>query len=154
MNKCLSCAIVDKKVKNIESIIVTKYFNAHQDYETPIPGFIIITSKRHIQGIDELTKKEQTEFIYLTCGLRKILKDVGIRHSIIIQNEITRHHFHCWIFPWLTWMEKKFNTELELIHSIMKFSREQRSTARHLKILSNQNLIISQKANAYFKILK
>ena len=73
---CLGCAIQKGEVDSPGgSVLSSKYFDAHQDYEIPIPGFIIIASKRHLQSVDEFTEAEQRDFIkFLSDKNRKIFQ--------------------------------------------------------------------------------
>jgi len=61
-NQCLGCLLLKKGLNESKGLIVeTKSFYVHQDIETPIPGFLIFASKKHIQSVDELSEKEKIE---------------------------------------------------------------------------------------------
>jgi hypothetical protein len=52
---CLSCAIVAGRTATVGGVILeTPHFHAHQDYKYPIPGFVILATKRHVRCMDEL----------------------------------------------------------------------------------------------------
>ncbi|MFA5030865.1 MAG: diadenosine tetraphosphate hydrolase [Patescibacteria group bacterium] len=132
---CLGCAIQNRKVESMGgSIVLTKFFNAHQDYEIPIPGFIIISSKRHIQSVDQFTKNEQSDFIKLLCRLRSALRKVlGVEIVYLIQKEDTRHHFHVWLFPRFDWMKKKFGRKISSVSLVAEFAKKNMKTSSNLK---------------------
>jgi hypothetical protein len=53
--ECLSCAITGGVVNPTGGIIYEdEYFHAHQDVAYPIPGLVILASKRHFYCMDEL----------------------------------------------------------------------------------------------------
>lgn len=132
---CLACTIQSGKVKNPGQIASTKYFDAQQDYEIPIPGFVILVSKRHLQSIDEFSQEEQEDFIKFLCRLRYgIRKALGIKHVYLIQEEdTTTSHFHVWIFPRYQWMTNKFGRKIHSVVPIMEYARENLKTKNDLK---------------------
>ncbi|MBU2539589.1 diadenosine tetraphosphate hydrolase [Patescibacteria group bacterium] len=107
-----------------EKIIVTDYFDIHQDWEVPIPGFFIVASIKNRVSLDEFDEKEANEFLYLTRKLRKGMKDVlGIKTVCLYQDEGSRHGFHLWIFPRYEWMNK-FGNKVESIRPIINHAKE------------------------------
>ena len=105
-------------------IAESEYFVAEQDYEIPIPGFVILVSKRHLQSVDEFSEEEQQEFIKFLCRLRKTMREaLDIDHVYIVQEEdTTTSHFHVWLFPRYSWMEKKFGSKIQSIKPIMEYA--------------------------------
>lgn len=134
IGNCLGCAIVSGKIDHSKAeIIVTRYFNVHQDYEIPIEGFLIVSTKRHIMSIADFTEEEQKEFIRLICKLRKGMKEaLKIKEVYLFQNEDTIHHFHLWMFPRLKWMEK-FGRKIESVRPIMKYAQQYMKTEKNLE---------------------
>ena len=59
-----------------EEIHKTANFTISQDWETPIPGFIIISSNRLVRSISDLNDQEAAELIELTIKVRKGMKEV------------------------------------------------------------------------------
>jgi len=91
---CIGCARERGEIAT-GNIMKTKYFDVHQDFETPISGFVIVSSCRHIKRIDEFTKPEQQDFIKLLIKIRTALRKVlKIKIVYLIQKEDTSHHFH------------------------------------------------------------
>lgn len=132
---CLGCAIQKGKIKPpCGSILSSKYFEAHQDYETPIPGFIILDSKMHLNSVDEFTEDEQLDFIKFLCRLRVGMREV-LKISVVylVQKEDSSHHFHVWIFPRYPWMNKKFGNTIQSVAPIMEYAKENMKTDSDIK---------------------
>jgi diadenosine tetraphosphate (Ap4A) HIT family hydrolase len=146
---CLGCAIQGGEVKSSGgSIASTKYFDAHQDYEIPIPGFVILVSKRHLQSVDEFTKEERLDFIEFLCRLRKTMRQAfDIKIVYLIQEEDTSHHFHVWLFPRYDWMAEKFGRKIQSVRTIMEYSRENMKTTKNLKKVDEA----TKKMRSYFQ---
>jgi diadenosine tetraphosphate (Ap4A) HIT family hydrolase len=137
---CLGCDRENGKI-NLGDIVKSKYFDAHQDYEIPIPGFIIISSRRHILSVDQFTKREQVDFIKFFIKIRKALRKVlKIKVVYLIQEEDTSHHFHLWILPRYSWMGKKFGQKIESVRPIMLYAKKNFATKKDL-IKVNKSVI-------------
>lgn len=50
-------------------------FTLSQDWELPIQGFFIVSPKRHIEKLSELTAEERNEMFYIVDKTVKILRD-------------------------------------------------------------------------------
>lgn len=132
---CIGCAIQTGEIESPGGrIAISKFFEAHQDYEIPIPGFIILASKKHLQSVDELKPAEQEDFIKFLCKLRKGLrKALNVSVIYLIQEEDTSHHFHVWMFPRYPWMEKKFGRKIQSVRPIMEYARKNLKTHNNLR---------------------
>lgn len=107
-----------------ENIIITKYFDVHQDWGVPIPGFFIISPLRKLKYIDQFTDEEAYEFIDLIRKVRTGMRDVlKIEEVYFFQNEDTDHGFHLWIFPRYEWMEK-FGRKIQSVRPIINYAKE------------------------------
>lgn len=130
---CLGCARENGEMERVGTILTTKHFDAHQDFEIPIPGFIIISSRRHLQSVDDFTDEEKLDFIdtlvSVRAGMRKAL-DIDIVY--LIQEEDTSHHFHIWVFPRYDWMSEKFGKKTSSLRPIMEHARENLKTTENL----------------------
>lgn len=125
---CLGCAREQGDV-TIGHILKTTHFDSHADFEIPIPGFVIVSSRRHIQSIDEFTEDEKKDFIDIMTLLRKKMREVlDIQTVYLVQEEDTSHHFHFWIFPRYEWMEKQFGLKIQSVRPIMEYAREHLKT--------------------------
>ena len=132
---CIGCAILNQEVENPGSIAQTKYFVAEQDYEIPIPGFVILASKKHIYSIDEFSEAEQWDFIKFLCRLRHgMRKALNVKYVYLIQEEdTTNSHFHVWMLPRYPWMKKQFGRKIESIRPIMEYARKNMKTKNNLR---------------------
>lgn len=119
-----------------EKIIITKFFDIHQDWKVPIPGLFIIESLRKIRSVAELNDDEAFEFVNLIRKVRSGMKDIlGIEDVYLFQNEDSRHGFHLWIFPRHQWMER-FGRKIESVRPIINYAKENMSneeTCRQVK---------------------
>lgn len=147
--KCLGCAIQKGEVKSISGFIAsTQYFEAHQDYEIPIPGFIIIASKRHLLSVDEFTDEERIDFIVFLCRIRKTMRMAcDIRVVYLIQEEDTSHHFHIWLYPRHDWILEKFGRKIQSVRPVMEYARENLKTPENIKNIHEE----SEKMKNYFE---
>lgn len=136
--ECLGCAREEGVLKTNDTILKTEYFEVHQDYEIPIPGFLIMSTRRHIQSIDEFTQEEKLNYIETIVKIRKALRQVlKIDVVYFYQSEHTSHHFHVWIFPRYKWMETKFGKKIESVRPIMEYSRSNLKTPKKIKEVDN-----------------
>ena len=131
---CLSCAIEKGEVARYGgSIASTLYFDAHQDWEIPIPGFVILASRRHLQSVDEFTREERADFIDFICRVRKVMRQaLNIQIVYLIQEEDTSDHFHVWLFPRYEWMAERFGRKIQSVRVIMEYARENLKTEENL----------------------
>ena len=108
-----------------EVIFDGKYFNAHQDWDVPIPGFFIIVAKRKILSISEFSDDELKEFMDILKRVRTGMKEVlGIDYVYLFQNEKTDHElFHIWVLPHHKWMER-FGNSSKSLKPITTYAKE------------------------------
>jgi diadenosine tetraphosphate (Ap4A) HIT family hydrolase len=130
---CIGCELQAGHIESIGGIIAsTKYFEARQDYAIPIPGFVIISSKRHMQSIDEFTPDERHDFIDFVCKVRGAMRNtLGIETVYLIQEEDATH-FHLWLFPRYDWM-KQFGKKIKSVKPIMRWAIENLQTPENLQ---------------------
>lgn len=125
---CIACSTLNQTQNPTNKFLIakSKYFRAEQDYEVPIPGFVIVASNRHFYSVDEMSEAEQADFIRFVASVRKAMRQVlNIDYVQMILNERTASsHFHLWLFPRYDWMEEKFGTKLDSIEEIMRFAKE------------------------------
>jgi len=134
--ECIGCALKDGSIECYGGIVVeTENFEVQQDYETPIPGFMIISSKKHVKGIEDLSEDERKEFIELLYDVRKAISEVlDVEYVYIIQKEDcikNRSHFHIWLFPRYDWMEK-FGDKIASVTKIIEYARGEMKTEDNL----------------------
>ena len=80
-------------------------FTLSQDWELPIEGFLIVSPKRHIEKLSELTDDERNEMFDIVNKTIKILRENSVcdRFEIIFEEKENRH-LHVWIMPRHKWM--------------------------------------------------
>ena len=121
---CVSCQVATGLL-NTEggTLVQSRYFNAQQDVEYPVPGMIILASNRHFKCLDEMTDEESLEFNHLIKRLRKAQREaLGIEAVYYFYNEDTRHHFHLWMVPRYDWMEQ-FGKSVESLRPALEYAR-------------------------------
>jgi diadenosine tetraphosphate (Ap4A) HIT family hydrolase len=143
---CIACSIQSGEVENPGLIAESEYFVAEQDYETPIPGFVIVVSKRHLYSIDEFIEEEQRDFIKFLCRLRKTMREaLNIEHVYVVQEEdTTSSHFHVWLFPRYLWMKESFGSKIESVKPIMKHAIENMKDSDNLNEIDNATQKLKQ----------
>ncbi len=136
---CLGCKIAKKIIECPGGIIFeTNNFILNQDYEIPIESFFIISSKKHIQSVVDLSKEELKELILLIYQVRKAMKELfDIKKTSIFQDE-NASHFHVWIFPELEWMSK-IGRGIEFIPLIIEYSKKH--PAKNEEIIKKVNMM-------------
>jgi len=123
-SKCLGCLIEEGKLDaSAFSLLLTKHFMVNQNFEVPIPGFYIISTRRHIFSVDEFTEEECAEFARILKLIRQGMREaLDVKIVYLFQNEAGNSHFHLWIFPRLEWMEK-FGANVESVHNIINYAK-------------------------------
>lgn len=98
---CMGCAISNQSISVPGGFIQrTQHFYVHQDPLIPLPGFLVIASRRHIRSIFEMSESEYEEFSNLVRTTHYAIKvATKIEHLTIVQEERSIH-FHLWFFPW------------------------------------------------------
>lgn len=143
---CLGCAIGSGEMELPGGVIYDgKGIILAADPEIPIPGFLIITSKRHIQSFSELTAEEITEVGTTIARAEKALKELGIAKEITLVQEERSKHFHIWIFAHHEWMKEKFGTGISYLRDISAYARQNASEKDIEEVLD-----AVQKIKAYF----
>ena len=99
-------------------------FTLSQDWELPIQGFFIVSPKRHIEKLCELTKDERNEMFEIVDKTVKILRDNKIceRFDYFFEEQENRH-LHVWILPRYNWMNKIVNDIIDNIGIIFEYAK-------------------------------
>jgi diadenosine tetraphosphate (Ap4A) HIT family hydrolase len=138
--KCISCALQRGEISSIGGIVAaTQHFLVQQDYEVPIPGFMIISSTRHIQSIDELTIAERSDFIELLAKVRCAMREVLQIKTVYLVQEEDSSHFHLWLFPRYSWMKNR-EKKIDSVKPIMRWAQEHLNTPeniRHVELVAH-----------------
>ncbi|PIN75917.1 diadenosine tetraphosphate hydrolase [Candidatus Woesearchaeota archaeon CG10_big_fil_rev_8_21_14_0_10_37_12] len=114
----------DKILFPNELVIKTDYFDIHQDWEVPIPGFFIIAPLRKLKSFDDFSDEEAIEFVNLLRKVRKGMRTIlKIDEVYFFQNEDSEHGFHLWVFPRHDWMNE-FGRKIQSVRPIIDYSKE------------------------------
>ena len=127
-SECIGCAIVRGEIELPGGVIYDgKSVILAADPEIPIPGFLIITSKRHIQSFAELSSEERTEIENIIVLAERAIKDLKIAETVTLVQEERSKHFHIWIFPNQEWMLEKYGYGLQYLRDINAYARQNAS---------------------------
>ena len=128
---CMGCSIANKEMDLPGGILYeNESFLLHQDPNNPIPGFLIIAMKRHIQNISEFNRMELDNFIQILYKTRSVLNTFNeIEQYTIIQEERSLH-FHLWLLPKYKWMENVYDGKINSIIPMLKYGKENWKTEK------------------------
>lgn len=132
---CIACAIQKQEVELPMGVLAENdSFQLEQDFEVPVPGFLVLVSKRHILGVDEFTEQEQSDFISLLTRARRALKEGADveRAYLVLEEDTENSHFHLWIVPVYDWMVQKFGRGISNVKEMMKYARSEMKTSQNL----------------------
>lgn len=122
---CIGCDIASGEMKVPGGFIYDgKHIVLAADPEVPIPGFLIITGKRHVNSYVDLTKEERMEISEVIVYAEKALKELNIASEITLVQEERAAHFHIWILPTYDWMVEKFGRGVYFARSIFSYAKE------------------------------
>ena len=119
---CLGCALGDHSLEPPGGLIAeSRGFVLHQDPVIPLPGFLVLASKRHVQSISDFEQSEYDEFSTLLRVGHEAVKSVTEIKEITIVQEEHSGHFHMWFFPWTEDVVAKYGeSSLSKIREIMQ----------------------------------
>ncbi|MCL2092799.1 MAG: hypothetical protein FWH12_01270 [Treponema sp.] len=145
--ECMGCAITNGEMEIPGGILhETECFQIHQDPTNPIPGFLIISLKRHIGSFTEFTPQEEQEFTDLLYNARDSLNHIeGFKFCTIIQEE-RAPHFHAWILPYYDWMTEIEHGPLDAVIPLLQYAKKHWNTEDKIKLV----LETAEKIRAYF----
>lgn len=131
---CLSCALTRGLIAPTGGgIYESDLFHVHQDVAYPIRGLVILASKRHFYGMDELSDEERTEYISLIHRIRTAQRQLlGIDKVYYFYNEDTTHHFHLWMVPRYEWM-KAFGHSVESLRPVLLHARNEMNDEENMR---------------------
>jgi diadenosine tetraphosphate (Ap4A) HIT family hydrolase len=134
--ECLSCALTSGMIEPDGGVILeTEHFHAHQDVAYPIEGLVILASKRHFKGVDEMTGEEQMDYIRTLTKIRKAQREeLGIEYVYYFYNEDTTHHFHTWMVPRYEWM-KEFGHSVESLRPVLRHARNEMNGEKDVAVV-------------------
>ena len=99
-------------------------FTLSQDWELPIPGFMVLSPKKHIEKLEDFLKEERDEMFDIVNKTIKILRKNSIcdRFEIILEEKENRH-IHVWIMPRYNWMKEICDDIIDNIGLIFDYAK-------------------------------
>ena len=100
-------------------------FTVSQDRELPIVGFFVISPKKHVEKLNELSEQERNETFSIINTVIKIEKDNNICKDFnVIFYEKDKIHFHVRIMPRHERMSKICNNITQNIGLIFDYAKK------------------------------
>ena len=100
----------------------TSNFRVYQDWEIPVPGFLVISSKKEKHSILDFSHKEYLEFVELVLLCRKKLREIlNVNKVYFFQSEDSDTGFHYLLYPRYSWMDK-FGKKLKSMKPSMDYA--------------------------------
>lgn len=144
---CMGCAIARGEIKMPGGIIYEGNCTIlASDPEIPIPGFLVVNFKRHINSFSELTKEERNEVGNVIAYAEKALKELNITKEITLVQEERSKHFHIWIFPNYDWMTEKFGKGITYLRQISEYAQKNANNEIITEVLN-----VGEKVRKYFE---
>ena len=121
---CPACFRIEPQPSGLDLVYENDSFRVHQDYEIPIPGFMIIEAKRHVREASEFTVDERVEFMDAWSFTNDAIVTVLGREQITTFQESKSSHFHTALLPVFPWMTSLTEGRNRNIQQIMDYARE------------------------------
>lgn len=134
---CLSCEIVSgRREVTGGPLCETECFHAHQDVAYPVPGLVIVASKRHFKSFVDMSGGETNEFLPLVKKIRYAQSCVGIETVYYFNNEDTKHHFNFWMVPRYPWMAR-FGKSIEAVRPALVHARDHMGSEEEISFVAD-----------------
>ena len=144
--ECMGCAISSKKLTIPGGIIYEgKHTILAADPEIPIPGFLIVNVKKHVNSFSQLSKEERYEIVDVIANAEKALRILNITKEVTLVQEERSKHIHIWIFPNYDWMNETFGKGIKYLRDISEYAKKNASKKNIDEVLS-----IIEKIKTYF----
>ena len=124
-------------------------FTLSQDWKLPIPGFMVLSPKRHIEKLSELTNEERNEMFEIVNKTVIIMRNYDIcdRFDYVFE-EKEKRHLHIWIMPRYEWIK---TIDGDIINNIGKVFDYAKSNYRSKEIYEKINYITNIINNEFNK---
>lgn len=119
---CPGCDREEPQPEGLAIVFQNRSFRVHQDYALPIPGMMVIESKKHTKSYIDFTEKERTDFDEALFTTLSALKEVGFEEVIRVQEERSSH-FHEWLMPIYPWMKTATEGKLRNLQDIFDYTK-------------------------------
>lgn len=131
-------------------------FTLSQDWELPIPGFMIVSPKRCIEKFSELTEEEKIEIFKIVDKTILILRNNNIcdRFDVIFEEKENRH-FHIWIMPRQKWMLEIVDDIIDNIGKIFEYAKLNfRTEDNYIRIKEITDIVKKELQNDFDLMMK
>ena len=146
--ECMGCAIANKTIDIPGGIIFEgNHTILGADPEIPIPGFLIISLKKHVNSFSQLNKEERYEVVDVISFAEKALKELNIAKEITLVQEERAKHLHIWIFPNHDWMTEKFGKGINYLRDISEYAQKNVDESKIKEVLE-----AIERVREYFRI--
>jgi diadenosine tetraphosphate (Ap4A) HIT family hydrolase len=86
-----------------------------QDWSLPIPNFIVVAPKRHLELLTDLTNEENEHIFGIVNKVILIMREkIGVNRINCLYKELENRHFHIWIWSRDGWKERGINPILDM----------------------------------------
>ena len=121
-----------------------------QDWELPIPGFIIISPKKCVDKFEDLLNEERIEIFDIIDKTIKALRknDICDRFNVIFE-EKENVHSHVWIVPRYDWMIKLFGNPTKNINQIFEYAKNNMRTLENFDKIKEITDIVKKSLKIY-----
>ena len=118
-------------------------FTLSQDWELPILGFFVVSPKRCVEKLCELTKAERDEMFEIVDRTIHVLResDVCDRFNVLFEEKANRH-LHVWIMPRHEWMTRISEEITDRIGEIFDYALEHLKTEENIKRIAEITAIV------------
>ncbi len=125
-------------------------FTISQDWELPIEGFLIVSPKRHIEKLSDLTDYERNEMFDIVNKTIKILRENNVcdRFEIIFEEKENRH-LHVWIMPRQEWMKNLVDNIIDNIGIICEYAKENMRNEKTYNEINRVSEILKKEFELY-----
>lgn len=138
VGECMGCTIVnnfENTTNFLGQVVKTKNFTIAQDFELPINGFMVISSVRHLESINEMTLEEKQELITLIDVVVSSLKKLNVcKQYNIVWEEKDGNHFHVWLMPRHKYLVEAMGTNImKKVGELFNYAKENLRTEENLQ---------------------
>lgn len=100
-------------------------FRVSQDWECPIPGFMVVSTVREVRSFDDLSQDEAARFGRLVRAVRAAQRALGFESGYVFEMDDSEFAFHVWLLPRQDWMEP-FIGRLPDLGAILRHAKAER----------------------------
>ena len=113
-------------------------FILSQDWEIPIEGFFIVSLKRHVERISDLTEDERNELFNIAVKTIGILKTNNVCDEFdIFLEDKNDNHLHLWVLPIYDWMSNLAGKDMNNLGTVIDYAKENFSNEETYERIKN-----------------